>query len=249
MRARKRFGQNFLTDQRVVRQIIAALSPGPDQHILEIGPGHGALTTHLDKSGCLLKVIEIDRDLAAGLVSQGIDVIVGDVLKQDFRRITAKPTRIIGNLPYNISTPLLFRLFDVPNVVDMHFMLQKEVVDRLTASPGTRDYGRLSIMAQYHCDGEKLFEVAPGAFTPAPKVTSAMIRLVPRAEKPGVSLPELEKVVTTAFNQRRKTIRNALSSLLDENTLVSLDLDPKRRPDTLSLDDYVRCANAITTPT
>ena len=245
MGARKRFGQNFLTDQRVVQRIITAVSPSTDQHILEIGPGHGALTSHLTSFGCHLQVIEIDRDLAQALQAKNIDVIVGDVLKHDLAVITTGPTRVVGNLPYNISTPLLFRLFALDNIVDMHFMLQKEVVDRLTASPGNRDYGRLSVMAQYQCRPEKLFEVSPSAFTPSPKVISAFIRMIPRSDKPDVALPDLEKVVTTAFTQRRKTIRNALSSLLDENTLVSLNIDPGRRPDTLSLDEYVRCAKTI----
>ena len=245
MRARKRFGQNFLTDQHVIQQIITAVSARPDQSLLEIGPGQGALTSHLHASGCRLKVIEIDRDLAAALKSRGFDVIVGDVLRQDLTSVTSEPTRVVGNLPYNISTPLLFRLFGLDNIVDMHFMLQKEVVDRLSASPGNRNYGRLSVMAQFHCEPEKLFEVDPVAFTPAPKVTSAVVKMVPRLDNPVVMHTILEKVVTTAFTQRRKTIRNALSSIIDENTLCSLDIDPRRRPDTLSLDDYVRCANAI----
>ena len=245
MRARKRFGQNFLTDQRVVQRIITAVTPSTDQYVLEIGPGHGALTSHLRSSGCHLRVIEIDRDLAQSLMAQGIDVIVGDVLKQDLAAITTEPTRVVGNLPYNISTPLLFRLFALDNILDMHFMLQKEVVDRLTAAPGNRDYGRLSVMAQFHCNPEKLFEVSPSAFTPSPKVTSAIVRMIPRSDKPEVPLAVLEKTVTTAFSQRRKTVRNALSSMLDENTLVSLNIDPRRRPDTLSLDDYVRCAKTI----
>ena len=159
--------------------------------------------------------------------------------------ITTEPTRVVGNLPYNISTPLLFRLFALDNILDMHFMLQKEVVDRLTAAPGNRDYGRLSVMAQFHCNPEKLFEVPPSAFTPSPKVTSTIVRMIPRSDKPEVPLAVLEKIVTTAFSQRRKTVRNALPSVLDENTLVSLNIDPRRRPDTLSLDDYVRCAKTI----
>ena len=181
MRARKRFGQNFLNDQLTIQRIIDAIRPSASDHILEIGPGHGALTKNLVASGCQLDVVEIDRDLAAELRQRypGLNVIEADILKFDFNQIRGdRPLRVVGNLPYNISTPLLFMLFEKLDMIeDMYFMLQLEVVERMAAAASTSQYGRLSIMSQYFCAAEKLFDVPPSAFTPAPKVDSAVVHL------------------------------------------------------------------------
>ena len=247
MRARKRFGQNFLHDQNIVHKIVRAINPQPDEHIIEIGPGHGAITDLILKSGCKLDVIEIDRDLAAELRLKhpGLNVIESDVLKYDFSDIQAtKPLRVIGNLPYNISTPLLFKLFSETNrIFDMHFMLQLEVVDRMAASHSTSDYGRLSVMSQYYCSTEKLFVVPPDAFVPKPKVKSAIIRLKPKGDsKLDTNISLLEKIVLQAFSMRRKTIRNALKGFVSEKDIHSLGLDPRSRPENLTLQNYVSVA-------
>ncbi len=249
LRARKRFGQNFLTDGNVIRRLVDAIRPLASDRIIEIGPGHGALTAPLVSASGDLEVIEIDRDLVRELHTRFPDLVIheADVLKLDLAKIVTPGTRVVGNLPYNISTPLLFRLFPLTGQIrDMHFMLQLEVVDRLTAEPSSPAYGRLSVMAGYWCRAEKLFEVPPGAFTPAPKVTSAIVRLTPanhgeEARDVGV----LGDVVTRAFNQRRKTIRNGLKGLVSEESLRELDIDPQLRPENLSLADYVRCANHL----
>lgn len=249
-RPRKRFGQNFLIDPHVVEKIIRSMNPQPGDNLVEIGPGQGVLTEKLLASGAELHAVEIDRDLAALLRQRfahlgHFTLIEQDVLKVDFDELCSadRPARIIGNLPYNISTPLIFHLLDyLPGILDMLFMLQLEVVDRMSAGPGSKDYGRLSIMTQYFCQVEKLFEVPPQAFAPAPKVTSAIVRLSPR---PLASLPlkqssRLENLVRQAFAQRRKTLRNNLQGILQDADFIALAIDPELRPENLSPDDYVR---------
>jgi 16S rRNA (adenine1518-N6/adenine1519-N6)-dimethyltransferase len=251
-RARKRFGQNFLHDQNIIRRIVACIRPKPGEVLLEIGPGQGAITAELLASGCELNAVELDRDLVALLQSRFGDqpnfhLRSGDALELDLDDIAPR-LRVVGNLPYNISTPLMFHLLEQrEHIVDMHFMLQKEVVDRLAAAPNSRDYGRLSIMAQYFCRVEWLFDVPPGAFTPRPKVMSAIVRLTPYATLPwpAQSVSILQNLVRTAFNQRRKTLRNAVQGLLTAEQLEQLGIDPQARPETLPVSTFVAMANAI----
>lgn len=253
-RARKRFGQNFLQDMSVIDRIIAAIDPRPGQRLVEIGPGRGALTIPLLRALGRLDVVEFDRDLVAWLgreMARHGELVVhqADALAFDFRALAAgTPLRVAGNLPYNISTPLLFHLFaQADAIVDMHFMLQKEVVDRLAADPGSRTYGRLSVMAQYHCRVVPLFDVPPHAFRPAPKVDSSVVRLVPHAAPP-VQVDDytaLQKVVTTAFMQRRKTLRNGLRELLDAAQIRAAGIDPTLRAERLSLADFAALANRL----
>lgn len=247
---RKRFGQNFLRDATVIQRIAMAINPDTEDHLVEIGPGEGVLTAALLPYCRRLEAIEIDRDLAAPLEQRfarepRFRLHRADALKFDFRALAAgEPLRIVGNLPYNISTPLLFHLFAQSECIqDLHFMLQKEVVDRLCAGPGEEGYGRLSLMAQYHCTAEKLFEVGPESFQPRPKVVSAVVRLLPHAAPPVIADPAmLGQVVATAFSQRRKTLRNSLRPLFDEAELRAAGLDPTARAETLSLEDYARLA-------
>ena len=254
-KARKRFGQNFLHDPRIIQGIVSAIHPAVDEHLVEIGPGLGAITLPLLQSGAQLEVVELDRDLVPKLQQQfaafpRLHVHQSDALKFDFCAL-AKPDeklRVLGNLPYNISTPLIFHLLAQAHCIrDMHFMLQKEVVQRLAAVPGGGDYGRLSIMVQYHCQVEMLFIVPPGAFHPAPKVESAIVRLIPYTTRPVTVHDEaiLAQVVRQAFMQRRKTLRNNLKGLIDAATLEGLGTDPGRRPETLSLKEFAAIANAI----
>ena len=254
MRARKRFGQNFLTDLNVIEQVVAAIKPVPSDHILEIGPGRGEITGLLQRSGCHLELVEIDRDLVKLLEVKYPDVTIyaEDILKFDFSKVvpaTASPIRIVGNLPYNISTPLLFRLFQHHELFeDLIFMLQLEVVDRIIAEPSNKNYGRLSIMSQYYCEAEKLLDVPPGAFTPSPKVESALIRLTPKRE-PTIKVKDIEllqRLLIAAFSKRRKTVRNALGAYLSEEDLEYLNIDSRLRPENLTPDDFVRCANRVT---
>ena len=250
MTVRKRFGQHFLHDPNTISRILNAIHPVIDDHIVELGPGRGALTRGLVECGCQLQVIEIDRDLSAELQRKFacLDVICSDALSVDYTSLkSVKPFRVIGNLPYNISTPLLFRLYSHKSVInDMTFMLQEEVVDRICASPGTSAYGRLSIMSQYHCMVEKLFTVPPESFKPMPRVTSAMIRLTPHQQYKAVrDIVCLQEVLICAFNARRKTIRNALNPLLSEDDLDKLGIDSGIRPDQIGLEDYIRCADLI----
>jgi 16S rRNA (adenine1518-N6/adenine1519-N6)-dimethyltransferase len=254
LRARKRFGQNFLRDESIIRRIVAAIRPRPDEQLLEIGPGRGALTGALLARDCQLLAIELDRDLVPLLQRQfganpRFALMQGDALKLDIAALGFDPPlRVVGNLPYNISTPLIFHLLrQAGQIVDMHFMLQKELVERLAAGPGSRAYGRLGIMAQYFCAVESLFEVPPGAFTPAPKVQSAIVRLTPHRAlpHPARSLPLLERVVRTAFNQRRKTLRNALQELISGDQIAALGIDPGARPERLSLAEFVRIADTL----
>ncbi|MES2623800.1 MAG: 16S rRNA (adenine(1518)-N(6)/adenine(1519)-N(6))-dimethyltransferase RsmA [Pseudomonadota bacterium] len=249
-RARKRFGQNFLHDQHVIARIVKAITPREGQMLVEIGPGKGAITEPLLDACSELTVIEIDRDLAAMLTSRfadkpGFRLVEQDVLEFDFATLNAPAAslRILGNLPYNISTPLLFHLLQYHELIaDMVFMLQLEVVNRLAAQPGDPDYGRLSIMMQYYCKVEKLFKVPATAFVPQPKVESAIVKLTPWRELPypATNIVTFTNVVRTAFNQRRKTIRNTLKNLLSNEQLESLELDLSLRPENLSIEDYVR---------
>jgi len=250
---RKRFGQNFLRDASVVHRIVLAVSPTAEDRLVEIGPGEGVMTEALLPNCGKLDAVEIDRDLAAHLQRRfagrpNFALHEADALRFDFRALSAgEKLRVVGNLPYNISTPLLFHLLEQADIVrDMHFMLQKEVVDRLAAEPGDSDYGRLGIMALYHCRAEKLFEVYPESFYPPPKVVSAVVRLVPHAIKPVEADPVLlGRVVATAFSQRRKTLRNSVKPLFDEDELESLGIDPNARAETLGLEDYARLARRL----
>jgi 16S rRNA (adenine1518-N6/adenine1519-N6)-dimethyltransferase len=250
---RKRFGQNFLRDASVVHRIVLAVSPTAEDRLVEIGPGEGVMTEALLPNCGKLDAVEIDRDLAAHLQRRfagrpNFALHEADALRFDFRALSAgEKLRVVGNLPYNISTPLLFHLLEQADIVrDMHFMLQKEVVDRLAAEPGNPDYGRLGIMAQYRCRAEKLFEVYPESFYPPPKVVSAVVRLVPHEAKPVEADPALlGRVVATAFSQRRKTLRNSVKPLFDEDELESLGIDPNARAETLGLEDYARLARRL----
>jgi 16S rRNA (adenine1518-N6/adenine1519-N6)-dimethyltransferase len=250
---RKRFGQNFLRDASVLHRIVTAVNPQPMDHLVEIGPGEGVMTAAFLQQESRLDAIEIDRDLAAHLrqrfaTQPYFRLHQADALQFDFAALTSgEKLRVIGNLPYNISTPLLFHLFaNTRGIEDMHFMLQKEVIDRLCAGPGEPDYGRLGIMAQYYCRAEKLFEVYPESFYPPPKVTSAIVRLLPHALPPVDADPAaLGKVVATAFSQRRKTLRNSLKSLFDEAALQNAGIDPAARAETLSLEQFARLAKLL----
>ena len=246
MKARKRFGQHFLHDSGVLKRIVEAVDPARGDAVVEIGPGEGALTRPLLECLDHLTVIEIDRDLAAGLAAEfpagKVSVVVADALDHDFS-VYPPGFRVLGNLPYNISTPILFHLARCADRVrDMHFMLQKEVVDRMVAKHSTPDYGRLSVMLQVRFAIKKLFNVAPGAFRPPPKVESAVVRLVPLNEKLQCDALLFEKIVREAFSARRKTLRNALP--LEPQDYVDLGIDPQLRPENLSPADYVRIARA-----
>ena len=251
---RKRFGQNFLHDHNIIYNILSSLEAKPGEHWVEIGPGQGALTEPLLKLGLRLDVVELDRDLVALLKDKfkgnDLQIYSADALKFDFSALASdnEKLRIIGNLPYNISTPLMFHLLDNAYCIeDMHFMLQKEVVDRICAAPGSKKYGRLSVMMQYYCATELLFDVPPESFDPAPKVMSAIVRLVPH-QQPPVQVNDmaiLNRVVTQAFSQRRKTLRNSLKKLIDEDAIVALNIDPTLRAEALSLDDFARLSNLL----
>jgi 16S rRNA (adenine1518-N6/adenine1519-N6)-dimethyltransferase len=254
---KRRFGQNFLQDQNIVKKIITAIAPKKGQHMVEIGPGLGALTRELLPILKVMEVIELDRDLIPKLQNActnlgQLNIHQADVLQFDFKKLLRATRRapgqlrIVGNLPYNISTPLIFHLLkQIDCISDMHFMLQQEVVDRLAAQPGSKTYGRLSVMVQYFCQVTKLFTVPPGAFYPAPKVYSAFVRLIPHKK---ISLPVtdsdmLEKVVKQAFNQRRKTIQNSLKKLISSEQLINLNINPKLRPEQLTVEDFVKICN------
>jgi len=249
--ARKRFGQNFLADARYVARIVEAVDAAPGENIVEIGPGLGALTEGLVAGAGRVTAIEIDRDLAARLREQftasHLVVHEADALAFDLRSLGGD-LRLVGNLPYNISSPLLFRIADVADTVrDVHVMLQKEVVARMTADPGTADYGRLTVMLQATFRIERLFLVPAGAFRPVPKVESAVARLLPLKDNaPRIDDKTLfARIVAGAFMQRRKTLRNALSHLTDEATLGAAGIDPQARGETLSVADFVRLTDAV----
>jgi 16S rRNA (adenine1518-N6/adenine1519-N6)-dimethyltransferase len=249
-RPKKRLGQHFLTDRHYLERIVAEIAPAPDDLMVEIGPGPGALTEKLAQVVRPLHVVEIDRDLAAGLRSRfAPDAVVvheGDALAFDFATLPAG-LRVVGNLPYNVSTPLLFHVASfAPRVRDCVFMLQKEVVERMVAAPGTRDYGRLSVMLQYRFAMSLAFRVPPGAFTPPPKVDSAIVRMAPLGEGRIMAIDEgfFARVVMAAFTKRRKTLRNALRGLMPDEAFASAGIDPGRRGETLSVAEFAALADA-----
>lgn len=254
-KARKRFGQNFLIDHNIINRIVSAVHPKEHQTLVEIGPGQGAITEPLAAKCGHLHVIELDRDLVPWLKVKfekhtDFQLHQTDALKFDFNSINTdgQPLRIVGNLPYNISTPLIFHLLTFAGkIADMHFMLQKEVVKRMAASPGAKAYGRLSIMTQYYCNVEPLFDVPPESFNPAPKVDSAIVRLTPHTSLPNPTrhLKTFEKLVNIAFQQRRKTLRNALKPLLSIESIDALPVNTSVRPEALSVADFVNMSNAI----
>lgn len=254
-RARKRFGQNFLTDQSIINSIVRSIRPQSHDRLVEIGPGQGAITQQLIESCPSLQVIELDRDLIPILLAQfakytDFKIHQQDALKFDFSSLIVdeRPLRIVGNLPYNISTPLIFHLLTYQErISDMHFMLQKEVVNRLVASPGEKNYGRLSVMVQYYCQTECLFEVPPESFDPQPKVDSAIVRLQPYQTIPFIAdnIQHLSQLVNLAFQQRRKTLRNTLKQLIDTDTIETLDINTRLRPENLSVEDYVNLSNTL----
>lgn len=253
-KARKRFGQNFLTDQGVIDDIVAAIDPQKGQHLVEIGPGRAALTLPLLQNSDQLDVVELDRDLIPLLQSRltaypHLTIYEADALQFDYRSLVKQQEklRIIGNLPYNITTPLLFHLLgQAEHIEDMCFMLQKEVVERICAEPGSKKYGRLSIMVQYQCQADMLFIVPPEAFEPVPKVESAIIYLRPLGEFVGgdVCIKSLGKLVTQAFSQRRKTIANTLKKMVSKEMLEAEGIQLDQRPETLSVSQYVALTKA-----
>ncbi|MFI3186363.1 MAG: 16S rRNA (adenine(1518)-N(6)/adenine(1519)-N(6))-dimethyltransferase RsmA [Methylococcaceae bacterium] len=275
---RKRFGQNFLHDHNIIYNIISSIQARPEQHWVEIGPGQGALTEPLLNEKVHLDVVELDRDLVVLLREKfkhypNLQIHSADALRFDFSALVDRgdqsagsglareapegaragiardeKLRIIGNLPYNISTPLMFHLLDNAYCIeDMHFMLQKEVVDRICAEPGTKKYGRLSVMMQYYCAPELLFYVPPESFDPIPQVTSAIVRLVPHNQPPVTvnDIAKLNRVVTQAFSQRRKTLRNSLKKLIDEEDIVALNIDPTLRAESITLAEFASLSNLL----
>ena len=252
--AKKHLGQNFLHERGVVDRIVLAIDPRPGDRIVEIGPGQGALTLPLlDRHGALT-AIEFDRDLlqplAAAASAHGeLTLVAADVLRVDFTQLAeGGQIRLVGNLPYNLSSPILFHALDHAAAVrDMHFMLQKEVVERMAAAPGNKVYGRLSVMLQAYCTVTPLFTVAPGAFRPAPKVDSAVVRLVPRgADSIGIDDPRrFAQIVRAAFGQRRKTLRNALDGVLDSSAMHAVGVRPELRAEQLAVADFIRLANQL----
>ncbi len=262
-KARKRFGQNFLVDDGIINQIIRCIHPTENDRLIEIGPGQGALTGPLLKANPYLQVIELDRDLIPVLLAQfakyqHFRIHQADALSFDFSTLQQQnfaknhklddALRVVGNLPYNISTPLIFKLLHFKHLIkDMHFMLQKEVVNRLVATPGDKNYGRLSIMSQYYCGVESLFDVPPDAFSPAPKVNSAIVRLSPHKDLPyrAKNMRNLDRLVKTAFQQRRKTLRNGLKQLVSDEEAERIGMDLSLRAEKLSVKQYVDFSNAL----
>lgn len=252
---KKRFGQHFLCDQSVIHRIVHAISPRRGEHLIEIGPGQGAMTLPLMKQMHAMEVIELDRDLIEELSARvqpfGTLVVHNqDVLTFDFTaaRSDERMLRVVGNLPYNISTPLIFHLLaHASHIQDMVFMLQKEVADRLAAAPGSHAYGRLSVMVQYHCETTHCFDVPPSAFYPPPKVDSSIIRLRPYVKRPFIAHDEhqLEALVKAAFAARRKTLRNNLKSMVPDHVFAELNIDPGLRAEVLPVADFVRLSNAL----
>jgi 16S rRNA (adenine1518-N6/adenine1519-N6)-dimethyltransferase len=250
--ARKRFGQHFLHDRNVIGRIVDAIAPHPGDHLVEIGPGLGALTRPLLERSGSLEVIELDRDVIPHLTATcagagSLTIHSADVLDVDFPALAAGRTlRLCGNLPYNISTPLLFHVLQSRDVIqDMTFMLQKEVVLRMAAAPDTGDYGRLTVMLAAYCQSTRLFDVGPGAFRPPPKVDSSIVRVVPHRSPPfPIADPaRFAAVVAAAFGQRRKTLRNSLAGLVDSGGFESCGIDPSRRAETLSPTEFALLAN------
>lgn len=253
-KARKRFGQNFLTDGMVIQRIVDSIAPQAGEIVIEIGPGQAALTTPLAKTEAELHLIELDRDLAAQLEltfqnNPRVSLHTADALKTDFSEITqGRPFRLVGNLPYNISTPILFHLLQWNHlIIDMHFMLQQELVNRMAAGPGSKAWGRLSIMCQYRCQVTKLFTVPPESFRPVPRVHSSVVRLVPHAEPPVKidSMQNFERVVSQIFSMRRKTLRNSLRGMLDSTQIASLGIDPGLRPESISLLQFAELSRMV----
>lgn len=253
---RKRFGQHFLCDQGVVQRIVSALAPQPTDHLIEIGPGQGALTLPVLKHTRQLEAIELDRDLIVSLQERcrqagTLTLHEGDVLDVDFAALKqdARLLRVFGNLPYNISTPLIFHLLSYHHVIhDMLFMLQREVAHRLAAAPGTSDYSRLSVMVQYDCQVSLLFDVPPSAFFPPPQVHSSIVRLMPYASPPYHAKDKdvFAALVKQAFSMRRKTLRNSLKNLVSDAVWAQVSVASERRPDTVSVAEFVEIANQLT---
>ncbi|HRD69907.1 MAG TPA: 16S rRNA (adenine(1518)-N(6)/adenine(1519)-N(6))-dimethyltransferase RsmA [Legionella sp.] len=249
---RKRFGQNFLQNRHIIDDILRAINPQPEDNILEIGPGLGALTQPLLRQLNKMTAIEIDTDLHGYLsmlpiAKDKLTLISADALTIDYSHF-GTDLRVVGNLPYNISTPLLIHLLHyTPYINDMFFMLQKEVVLRMAASPGSKAYGRLSVMLQYHCEVDHLFDVPPEAFDPPPKVDSAMVRLIPYKESPYevVAINQLESLVARAFSMRRKTLNNNLKDLITSHQLMDMGIDGGKRPEQISVAEYVQLAKFI----
>ena len=252
MKARKRFGQNFLVNDHIISQIVDAINPKEGEHLVEIGPGHAALTRPVLERAKVLTAIELDRDLVEILKHdpflKGLTIIEGDALKVNFEELEgAAQLRVFGNLPYNITSPIIFHLLSQKGITDMHFMLQKEVVERLAAGPSTKNYGRLTVMTQFHAQVIPMLVVPPSAFRPAPKVTSAVVRLKPKdlTDEERSLVPYLNNITTTAFSARRKTIRNSLSKFFTEEELNSFGLDPILRAENISVEKYVELARAL----
>lgn len=251
--ARKRFGQNFLTDKMVLDNIIDAIGPNPGEAMVEIGPGLAAMTALLLKRLDHMHVVELDRDLVARLEKtfprDKLTIHSGDALKFDFGQIPVpegRKLRVVGNLPYNISSPLLFHLAEFAHLIeDQHFMLQKEVVERMVAEPGTKAYGRLSVMLQWRYDMALMFIVPPTAFDPPPQVESAIVRMIPTRRKLACDGPTLEAVVMKAFSQRRKVIKNCVAGMFTEAQLVQAGIAPTDRPENVSLEQYVALTNLL----
>jgi 16S rRNA (adenine1518-N6/adenine1519-N6)-dimethyltransferase len=252
---RKRFGQNFLHDHNIIYNIISSIQAKPDQHWVEIGPGQGALTEPLLNERVRLEVVELDRDLVVMLKEKfkqypNLQIHSADALRFDFSALADRDEklRIIGNLPYNISTPLMFHFLEKAYCIeDMYFMLQKEVVERICAAPGSKKYGRLSVMMQYYCATELLFDVPPESFDPVPKVMSSIVRLTPHRQLPVVvnDMEKFNRVVTQAFSQRRKTLRNSLKTLIAEQQIVALNIDPTLRAESISLAEFASLSNLL----
>jgi len=252
---KKQFGQNFLNNGRVIDQIVAAIRPKPENHLVEIGPGEAALTVPLIDVVKRMDIIEIDNDLIGPLKIRfaskpAFNLHHTDALAFDYATLLEfepeQPLRIVGNLPYNISSPLMFHLLNFSDhIQDMHFMLQKEVVDRITANPGIKAYGRLSVMIQYACETEYLFTVGPENFTPPPKVDSAIVRLLPYKTKPFIADNEADfaELVKQAFSQKRKTLRNTLKGFLEVEDIEACGINPTARAETLSVEKFVELAN------
>ncbi len=260
-KTKKRFGQHFLHDHHVIQKLIYEINPNPSDLMVEIGPGLGALTFPLLEKIDQLHVVEIDRDVIKRLEERNNPKLLihsVDALGYDFRKLTensSEPLRVVGNLPYNISTPLIFHLLEPlsntneekSSITDMHFMLQNEVVERITARPGCKAFGRLSVMVQYYCETEYLFFVGPESFDPPPKVDSAILRLTPWRERPYQAKDDtqLSKLVAQAFSMRRKTLRNNLKKIISAEQIESLGIDSSHRSETLSVEDFVKLSNFV----
>lgn len=252
MMYKKFLGQHFLHDPKILERIVGFIAPQPFDHLVEIGPGEGALTSRLLPLVRSMDVIELDRDVIPKLKnncnnSENLRIYMGDVLRVDFAQFSS-PLRLVGNLPYNISTPLLFKAVEnIALIKDMHFMLQKEVAERIVAPPGSKTYGRLSVMLQYYCEVELLLHVGAGAFSPPPKVTSAFIRLIPRKCFSAVAQDKelLREIVRAAFCQRRKIISNGLKKYITAPQLKELSIDPMSRPEQLCVDEFVKICNKL----